>query len=347
MKRNQVTLSDIADRLKVSKVTVSKALRDHTDIGQATKQLVKDTARELGYTPNFIARNLSARKTTTIGLLVPKIAHHFFATAIEAIYDTAFANNYEIIMAVSQENSSHEAKHIETMLSMRVDGLLVSVTEETEDMAAFKLVRDKGVPLVFFDRVVNGLGFSCVTADDKQGACLAVAHAIERGYTDIGHFAGFSHTQIGYRRCQGYRLAMQQAGLPVNPDWVLDGGFGEKDGFRSFMQLHDAGNLPQVIFAVSYPVALGVYAGARETGLAIPRDIDVISFGGSSENRFFKPALTYVDQPADVIARHAMEMLLHELQHPGPREEEHIVIPSTLCLGDTCAGPRVSKVLKP
>ena len=167
---SQVTLKDIADRLKVSKVTVSKALRDHPDISAEKKDLIRKTAQEIGYSPNFLARNLSSRKSNTIGLVVPKIAHHFFATAIETIYSIAFDHGYEIMMAVSQEDAYYEQTHIKTLLSMRVDGLLVSITEKTRDFELFNLVKKKKIPLVFFDRVIHNLGFSSVTTDDRNGA---------------------------------------------------------------------------------------------------------------------------------------------------------------------------------
>jgi len=230
----QVTLKDIAGRLKVSKVTVSKALRDHPDISAEKKDLIRETAQEMGYTPNFLARNLSSRKSNTksntIGLVVPKIAHHFFATAIETIYSIAFDHGYEIMMAVSQEDAYYEQTHINTLLSMRVDGLLVSITEKTRDLKLFNLVKKKKIPLVFFDRVIHNLGFSSVTTDDRGGAYKAVKHAIEAGYTKIAHLAGFSYTNIGKERYIGYEDAMKEHNLPINPEWIIEGGFGEESG---------------------------------------------------------------------------------------------------------------------
>ena len=337
-KSGQVTLTDIAHRLNVSKVTVSKALRDHPDIGTETKRLVREMARELGYTPNFIARNLSAKSTQTLGLVVPKIAHHFFATAIEAIYSAASESNYEIIMTVSQERAENEVKHIETLLAMRVDGLLVSVTEHTKSTAIFEWVRDKGVPLVFFDRTINGLGFSTVTADDAGGAYLAVHHAIRQGYTKIAHVAGYAYTNVGRKRMAGYQRALREAGLEMRAEWVVKGGFGEQAGHEGFKQIHRSGNLPEIVFAVSYPVALGIYAGIFETNLSIPDDIDVISFGGSHENKFVSPAITCVDQPAEEIGRTATELLLQEIANAAERREQHLVLPTHLIVGDTCVG---------
>ena len=137
--KKNITLADIAKKLKVSKVTVSKALRNHPDISEAKKSQVRETALKLGYIPNFMARNLSSRKSYTIGLVVPKVTGDFFPNIINQIYQSAYNFGYEVILAVSQESQEHEIKHIQTLLAMCVDGLLVSITGETTDSKIFKV----------------------------------------------------------------------------------------------------------------------------------------------------------------------------------------------------------------
>src|SRR3972149_5549372 len=185
MKRSShVTLDDIAKRLSVSRVTVSKALRGHPDISAETTKKVRDIAAELGYSPNLMARNLSARRSQMLGFVVPKIAHFFFGSVIEAVYNTAFENNYEIILMVSQENPEREKKHLETLISMRVDGILISISAETKDFEVFERARSRGIPLIFVDRVPypRAPGFSSVVVDDRGGSFQAVEHAIQVGY---------------------------------------------------------------------------------------------------------------------------------------------------------------------
>jgi LacI family transcriptional regulator len=335
-KRYPVTLQDIADHLHVSKVTVSKALRDHPDISLNTKQLVLEEVNRLGYVPNFIARNLSAKKSNTIGLVVPRVAHYFFASIIESIYNKAYQNNYEIIMAISQEDPEKEKQHIQTLLSMRVDGLLISLSEKTADHTIFTMLKDRGVPLVFFDRVIEDLGLSTVTSDDRGGARDLTRYMIKAGYTKIGHFSGYSYTNIGRERKAGFLEAMGEAHLEMRSEWLLEGGFSVKDGYSHFCQLIKNGNLPEIIFAVSYPSALGIYAAAQENKLAIPDDIDVVCFGGSDYNRFVSPALTYVDQPTDELGCRALEILFKEIQNPDYIQEQHIVLPTKIVQGKTC-----------
>jgi len=334
--KKAITLKDIAEELDLSKVSVSKALRDHPDIGPETKQLVKETAERLGYMPNYIARNLSSRQSKTIGLVVPKIAHHFFASVIETIYQTAFDNKYEIIMTVSQENVENELIHLQTLLSMRVDGLLVSVTEQTKDKSIFETVKKRGIPLVFFDRVVEGLGFSTVTAADEQGTYDAITEVITSGYTKLAHLAGYSYTNIGKKRLNGFKSALRDKNINVPQSWIVETGFSESDGYKGFMKIFRSGDLPEVIFTVTYPVALGVILAAQEAGISVPGDLQIISFGGSIYNRFVAPSISYIDQPADEIGRNATELLLDEIKNPEMREERHIVVPTELVICDTC-----------
>jgi len=334
--KKAITLQDIAKELNISKVSVSKALRDHPDISKITKQIVRETAQRMGYLPNTLARNLSAQESRTIGLVVPKIAHHFFASAIESIYQTAFENNYEIIMTVSQENVDNEIIHIQTLLSMRVDGLLISVTEQTKDKTIFEIVKARGIPLVFFDRIIDGLGFSTVTTDDEEGSHRAISEVIAAGYKKIAHLAGYDYTSIGHSRTMGFKKAMAEHNLEIPKNWFVEVGFSEDEGYKGFLKIFRSGILPEVIFTVTYPVALGVLLAAQETGISVPDDLQIISFGGSIYNRFVSPSITYVDQPSEEIGRKAVELLLDEIKNREMREEKHIVIPTELVLCDTC-----------
>jgi len=335
-KYTHITLNDIAEELSVSKVTVSKALRDHSDIGAEMKKKVRETSERLGYVPNFIARNLSAQKSNTIGLVVPKIAHHFFASAVESIYQKAYEYDYEIIMTVSQEDAKHEMKHIQNLLSMRVDGLLVSITEKTKDISVFETVKKRGVPLVFFDRVLERIGFSTVTTDDEQGSYEAISEIIMSGYNKIAHIAGYSYTNIGKNRSLGFNRAVKDFKIYIPEYWIVEGGFAEADGYNGFMKMYKSGNLPEVIFAVTYPVGLGITVAAQEVGISIPEDLNIITFGGSIYNRFISPSFTYIEQPAEEIATSAIELLFQEIQNPEDTRKSNIVIPTELVFCETC-----------
>jgi len=336
MTKQAVKLSDIAEKLNVSVVTVSKALRDHPDISEKRKTNIRDTAEKMGYTPNFMARNLSSKKTNTIGVVVPKIAHFFFGSIIDRLYDLAFENGYEIILTVSRESEEHEKKQIQTLLSMKVDGIIVSLSEETKNYSIFDTVKKNGIPIVFMDRIPNIEDINKVFVDDRTGAFNAVEHMIKLGYKEIGHFAGYFDLNIGLERYSGFADAMNKYNIPINDEWVCRGDFGELSGYESFMKLYKAKNLPKVILTVTYPVALGVYKAVHELGLKIPDDIDLICFSNAAEQDYLSPPLSCVDQNTNLIAEHSINLLLDLINNKDNTVPKSIEIPTSLILRGTC-----------
>jgi LacI family transcriptional regulator len=155
--------------------------------------------------------------------------------------------------------------------------------------------------------------------------------------------AGYQHTSIGRQRLQGYKAALKDHKIKIDKKLIIEGGFSEKDGYDGLMKLYQQGIMPEIIFTVTFPVALGVFKAAEELGLAIPDDIDLVSFGGSSYNRFIKPSITYMDQPAQEIGEKAMDLLLYEINHPQKRGKKNIAIESKIIKGQTCINK--SKIL--
>ncbi|MBD3288527.1 substrate-binding domain-containing protein [candidate division KSB1 bacterium] len=336
MKRHrlQITLNDIAKELNVSVVTVSKALRDHPDISERTKQRIKKFANELGYTPNFSARNLSSRRSNTIGLIVPKIGNFFFPSLIKSIYKAANFQNYDVILMISYDDAENENRHLKTLLSMRVDGLLVAISEKTTDIQIYETIKKTGIPLVFFDRVIEGPEFSYVKIDDRQGACLAVEHAINTGYKRIAHLAGFKEINIGRDRCAGFVDAMKKHNLPVPENWIIEGSLNEEAGYNGFMKLCQNKNLPEIILTVTFSVAIGVFQAAIDLGLKIPEDIDVICIGEGPINPFASPSLSCVYQPIDEMGTKVVEVLIRQIQNLAAVPEQ-IILPPKLKVRET------------
>ena len=165
-----VRQSDIARELNISRVTVSKALRDHPDISKAMKKKISDVARKMGYVPNLIARQLNSRRTFTIGIVIPDLENSFFSYIVDTMIDYATEQNYYVILTVSREKQNIEKQNIENLIGMRVDGLLVCLSQETTNQEVFKVVDKMKIPLVFFDRAFENLKFSRVVFNDKLGA---------------------------------------------------------------------------------------------------------------------------------------------------------------------------------
>jgi len=323
---NHITQKDIAEALNVSRITVSKALRNHPDISSKMKKQVLDAVKEMGYTPNLIATQLTTRKTLTLGIVVPDLENSFFSFAIDSIIDAATARNYHVILTVSRENEQSQRKNIENLIGMRVDGLLVCVSQATSDPEIFEYIRKFNTPLVFFDRVLDGLGFSTVVFNDRQGTIDALDEVIAAGYKKIAHFAGYNSLSIGRERCEGYKTALKKNGIEVKNEWIIEAGFEVEDGYQSFMKLLEKGNLPEIILAVNDRVALGAYKAIRKSGLDIPGDIGIIGYGFSETAQLFSPSLTIINQDPRKMGLIAVNTLIDEILEEGKPVPLNIVI---------------------
>jgi LacI family transcriptional regulator len=336
-KKSKTTkLKDIAVRLGVSTVTISKALRDHSDISIETKQKVRDLAKEMNYVPNLVARNLSAGRSNTIGVIIPKIAHFFFAPLIEVIYKAAKESGYEVILASSQEDAGLEAKHIHSLLSMHVDGLIISVTRFTSDTTPFELIKQRGVVLTFIDRVLPMAEVNSITVDDFGGAYKLTQRAIAAGHRRLAHIGGYQHTNIGRDRYNGFAKALMENNIQIDPSFVSFGGFAEEDGYLQTNKLMELKTRPTFIFAATFPVALGVYRVAKELKLRIPEDLDVATFAKSPINDFLNPPMTVVDQPTELLGQAAFDITVENIRFKDHFTHRHIQVPTELILGETC-----------
>lgn len=334
--QKKIKLEDIAQKLNVTKVTVSKALRGHPDISEKTIQLVKKTAHKMGYVPNFTARNLSSKKTNTIGIVVPKVAHYFFGSIVESLYDVALERDYELILTVSQEDSEREKKHIETLLAMNVDGLIVAISQETKDYQIFETVKRLDVPVIFIDRIPDLENINKIVVSDKEGTFQAIEHAIINGYKNIAYLASYTNINIGKERLSGFKKAMKKHDISINPRWVVKGGYKEEFGYETLMNFYNKKNLPELIFTETYPVALGIYEAVHELNLNIPNDVDVICFGNADVQKYLEPPLSCVNQPTDMIAEKAIELLLENINNKETFKTKEIIIPTNLIIRGTC-----------
>ena len=320
------TQTDIAKKLNVTRITVSKALRNHPDISAEMKKKVHAAAKELGYIPNLIAQNLTSRKTFTLGVVIPDLENSFFSYATDSIIDSASEKNYNVFVTVSRENEYIEKQNIEKLIGMRVDGLLVCVSKQTKDPKIFEQAKKLNVPLLFFDRQFEGLDLPSIVFDDRIGAIAAIEKVIEQGYTKIAHFAGYLNVSIGKERCNGYKQALEKRGIEVRPEWIIQGGFEINDGYEAFMKLYRSNNLPQIIFTVNDRVALGVYKAVHETGLQIPQDVGILGFGFNETAQTFSPPLTVISQDPRKIGNAAASLIFNLIDNREADVERNVLI---------------------
>ena len=283
-------------------------------------------ATEFNYQPNLIAKSLQTRRTNTIGVIVPEIRHNFFSSAISGIEEAAYLEGYTIMVCQSNDTYDREVINTTALVANRVDGMLVSVSQETTDVAHLKRVMNQGIPLVLFDRV-SDMGASMVVVDDRDGAYAAVAHCIERGYRRIAHIAGTQHLYISRERLAGYEGALRDHGLPIDPSLIVTGGCQESDGRAGVKALLGLTDPPDAIFTVNDPVAIGAYIYLKEAGLRIPEDVALVGFSNNPISALIEPPLTTVSQPAFEMGKAAAALLLKQLA-----DEDQKFVPVTKVL---------------
>ena len=228
MKSGLVTIKDLARELNISASTVSRALKDHPDISKETKRAVQELARKLNYQPNAVALSLKQRRSNTIGVIIPEIVHYFFSSVISGIEDVAYDAGFNVIICQSNERYEREVANAKTLLSSRVDGVLVSISKETTDYKHLYNFSNNEVPMVFYDRVVPNIVADQVIIDDFDAAYRATRHLIDSGRTRIAHLGGPMALLIGQRRKDGYLKALSEAGIPADENLILEADSFEK-----------------------------------------------------------------------------------------------------------------------
>ncbi len=335
-----VTIKDIARALNLSTSTVSRALRDSHEISPDTKRLVLAYAERLQYHPNPIALSLKGNSSHALAVVVPQIANNFFAQAINGIEALAYDRGYHVSIFQTNELYEREVAHVRQAVARRVDGLLLSLSSETSDVAHLRELHAQGLPLVLFDRVAAELDVPQVVADNFGGAYAATAHLLHTGCRRIAHLTIPPHLSITRERLAGYRAALAEHGVPYDENLVRYGTFGLDETDRLVAQLLAQEPRPDAFFTASDRLALGCLAALRRRGLRIPEDVALIGFTNLPAAELLNPALSTVTQPAQEIGRLAAERLINliERKHRAPPPGT-LKLPTTLVVRASSARP--------
>ena len=312
MKRGLTTIKDIARKLKISPSTVSRALKNHPDISEATKKAVNELANKLNYQPNAVALSLKQSRSNTIGVIIPEIVHYFFSSVISGIEDVAYDAGFNVIICQSNERYDREVANVKTLMAHRVDGILVSVSKETKNFNHFQYVRKNKIPLVFYDRIVPGLKTDQVIIDDFDAACEATKHLIDTGRKKIVHLTAPQNLLIARKRKEGYLKAISDAGLTTGEELVFQADNFEKARVTVLDILKN--NLEfDGIFAVNDLTAIGAMQTLLKRGIKVPEDVAVVGFSDGRFSGITAPTLTSVDQHGYEMGTVATEMLLKRI----------------------------------
>ncbi|SFQ51644.1 LacI family DNA-binding transcriptional regulator [Hymenobacter arizonensis] len=314
MAAKRASISDIAKELNLAVSTVSRALSGHARISEATRKRVWKLAKQLNYQPNHLAAALRKGRSNTLGVIVPHIDGNFFALVMKGIEDVANKAGFNVMLCQSNEDYVHEQKNIETLMNAQVDGILVSMARTTRDFKHFEKVRRRDVPLVFFDRILDGVDVSAVVLDDYQGGYQSVKHLLDQGCRRIAHFGGPQHINVYKNRYAGYCQALHDHGIPFEEELVVFGDMALEDGIRGMKQLLALPKRPDAVFSASDFSVVGAMQVLKQHKLRIPQDIALSGFSNETFTSFTEPMLTSVDQHCEEMGGAAVRLLLEMVQ---------------------------------
>lgn len=315
-----ITLLDIAKKLKLNPATVSRALNNHPRISAKTKALVVSVAGQLNYRPNRVATSLQSGKSQIIGVMIPSADINFFGSVVHGIESMASTSGYNIIIYQTNESTAYEQKGLQTLIDASVDGIIASIAKETTDFSHYDEIKLKNIPLVLFDRGNDKLGVSSVVIDDYDGAFKATEHLINQGYKRIAHISGPQHIQIFKDRFMGYRKALEQHHLPFHESMVMKGDISIEAGSQAAKKLLSLPLPPDAIFAVEDFTALGAIKVLKENGIKIPEDFGIVGFANELFGAHITPSLSTIDQQTIKMGKEAFKLLLSLINQKNIKE---------------------------
>ncbi len=334
MSKQQATIKDIARKLRISVSTVSRALRNLHDVNPETRKNVLDLAKELNYEPNYIAQSLINKKTRIIGVIVPVIASSVFSRILAGMNDAAQKHRYQLMICQSNENAEHEAELIRQLASFKIDGLLISVSGQTRYEGAFDILKQKEIPVVFFDRVLPNIDAPKVIVDEFQSAFTAVEHLIHCGHKRIAHLGGPPHLSISKDRLNGYLAAMKKHKVAVNKKLILACENFEEDALKNIQRLFSKKPFPDAVFAINDASAVILIKYLNRKGIRIPEEVAVIGFNNDHISEIVEPALTTIMLPCADIGHIAVDILVRRINDPTPPPQT-ITLHSNLIIRDS------------
>lgn len=310
----ETTLKEIAETLGISITTASKALKNYSDVSEKTRKAVLALAEELNYTPNSFAVNLRTKESKTIGLIIPEVVHHFFSNVINGIIAEAEKNGYLVIILQSNESLELEKKQVDLLINKRVDGIIMSLSNESNNDFHIKEILRKEIPFVQFDKISKLIPSSKVIINDQKAAMEAVQHLIDKGCKKIAHIRGPENPQNAIDRFIGYKKALEKNGIQYDSKLVYTcKNVTFEEGIEFAKQIVEDHPDVDGVFVITDLVAVGVLAYFNEKGIQVPNQIAVIGFSNWFMSQVITPKLSTVDQPSYEMGVAAFSLLLEEM----------------------------------
>jgi len=328
---HNTTIKILAEKLGLSKGTVSKALKDSHEISIATKNKVIEAAKELNYIPNHFASGLKSRRSNTIAVIVPEIVDSFFSLAINGIDTVTQKKGYHINIYLTNDLISKEEEIIKVLSDGRVDGVLISICREATDNAHIKRLMDAGIPLVFFDRAADDIETGKVVTDDFEGGYIAAGHLAEQGCKKIYFLSISESLSMLQKRTDGFVQALSEKGFTQPQQNVYQIPTDETKSLETIKSL--LGNpkeRPDGIIISVEMLTIPIYNACKELNLNIPDDLKIICFSNLLYASLLSPSLSTITQPAFEIGRQAANLICNAIENDTEIKNERIICPSKL-----------------
>jgi LacI family transcriptional regulator len=322
----EVTIYDIARKLNISAATVSRGLHNHPAVSKKTKKKILDMVEAIGYRTNHFARNLRQQKTRTIGVIVHELNSNFITSVLAGIEKVTTEAGYDIIMAHSSESAAKEAANARNLFHKRVDGLIASLSFDTKDLDHYKPFTDKGIPIIFFDRVEQDGNNTVVVIDNMKCGYLATQHLISQGCKRIAHITSNLNRNVYSLRYKGYQDALFDNNIPFNENLLIITDLTEKAGVKAAMNLLKMDPLPDGAFITNDFVAAVCMRTLKELGIRIPQDIAVVGFNNDAIGKLIEPRLTTINYPGIDMGEIAARNLVNHLEGIGNMHQTNTIV---------------------
>lgn len=328
IKKKEVTIYDIAKALNLSASTVSRGLRNHSTIRKETARRIIETARNMGYQQNTFAKNLRKNRSNTLGVILPRLDSSFQSSVVASIEEKVNQKGYNLIISQSFESVEKEKVNISTMYNNRVDGLLISLAQDTGNLDHLAIFLKKGIPVVLFDRVKLDAQykFTSVVIDNKKAGYDATAHLIEQGCKRIMFIGDNLVCNVYRKRFEGYRNALADNGITVDEELTFIDILNEETGEHAMEKILKMKRLPDGIFAANDTSAVSVICELKNRGIRVPGDIAVVGFNNVHLSRVIDPGLTTIHYPGREMGEVAAATLIELLGQDSPVLTKTIVL---------------------
>jgi LacI family transcriptional regulator len=333
--KKEITIYDIAASLNLSSATVSRGLKDHPAIRKETKKRILEKAKEMGYRHNQFASNLRRSRTNTIGVIVPRLNSYFMSSVISGIEKVANESGYNLVISQSLESEKKETVNIKTMFNSRVDGLLVSLAYDTEDVSRFDIIFDKNIPLIFFDRVIDHPLCTSVVIDNYAAGYAMTEHLLQQGRKRIVHITANLTRNVYADRLRGYKQALADHGIPFDEQLLFVNNLSEAACIEAMQSILNMDPLPDAIFSTNDSSAVICIRELKKAGIRVPEQVAVGGFNNEPISTVIEPNLTTVNYPGKEMGEVCANILIRKLANANNADLNRVVLRHQLIIRES------------